>query len=248
MILLHVDNKREKITLISIPRDLCYKGIRLNNFNRMGTERLVQELSAITGLKIEKYITINMFALAEVIDILGGIDITLEYDLIDPTYKIKENGVWQTLYYKKGTYHFNGIQALRVARSRYTSMDFGRARRQQIIIESIIQKCKALSIANLDKIYELIQMAIIYVNTNLSPLEIANYFYRLKDYAISSRNVIDTSNVLYNTYSNIYLLSEEEKEELENEEKEFDKGAYMLLPKDNDWNIIKWYIRKLITE
>jgi LCP family protein required for cell wall assembly len=248
IILIHADIKRERITLISIPRDLIYKGIKVNYLNKVGMDRMVQELSEITGLKIEKYVTIDMFALVEVIDILGGIDITLEYDLIDPTYKIKEDGIWQTLYYKKGRYHFNGIQTLRVARSRYTSMDFDRARRQQIIIESIIKKCKSLSIINLDKIYELIHAAIIYVKTNISPLEISSYFYSFKDFKINSRNVLDTSNVLCVSYSNVYLLPKEEQEELEKEEKEFDKGDYMLLPKDNDWDLIKLYIQELISK
>jgi anionic cell wall polymer biosynthesis LytR-Cps2A-Psr (LCP) family protein len=184
-----------------------------------------------------------MFALAEAIDIMGGIDITLEEDLIDPTYKIKEDGKWKTLHYKKGDYHLNGIQALRVARSRNYSSDFDRSRRQQMILESLLEKLRGLSLRGLDKIYDLIRVLISYVDTNLTPVELASYFNRFKSYEVSSRNVLDTDNVLHESYSNTYLL-----ENTEDLEEDFDKGTYILLPVENDWNLIKWYIRKLIEE
>ncbi len=233
------------MVLISVPRDLYYKGIKINAVNSIyGTDRLIRELTEITGLKIKKYMVINMFALAEAIDVLGGIDVTLEEDLIDPTYKIKENGKWGTLYYKKGIYHLNGIQALRVARSRSFSSDFDRARRQQIILEAIIAKFKEIGIGDLNKVYELIRTLITYVETNVTPFEMVNYFNRFKDYTLNSRNVLDADNVLYFTYSNLYLLKGRDKKLDEN----FYRGSYILLPNGDDWNVIRWYIRSLIED
>ena len=229
--------------MIGVPRDLYYKGIKINALNSIyGTERLIKELSEITGLKINKYIVIDMFALAEAINILGGIDVTLEEDLIDPTYKIKENGQWATLYYKKGSYHLNGVQALRVARSRNFTSDFDRARRQQTVLEAMLEKFKEIGVGSLDKIYELTRTLITYVDTNLTPFELANYFNRFKDFSIHSRNVLDTENILYFTWSNLYLLKDPEKVV----DKNFDRGAFILLPVENDWNVIRWYVRELI--
>ena len=244
IILIHVDVSRKKVIFIGIPRDLYYRGRKINTVNSIyGTERLISELTDITGLHIEKYMVIDMFALAEVIDIMGGIDVTLEEDLIDPTYKIKEEGVWSTLYYPQGTYHLNGIQALRVARSRNFSSDFDRARRQQKILESLTEKLRSIGIQNLDKVYELIKTLFNYVETNAAPFELVNYFNRFKDYRVVSQNVLDTGNILYETYSNIYLLSEAVREQ---NGETFDRGSYILLPRDDDWNLIKWYIRTLI--
>jgi anionic cell wall polymer biosynthesis LytR-Cps2A-Psr (LCP) family protein len=202
----------------------------------------MKELQEITGLKIEKYIHIDMFAFIEVVNIIGGIDIVLERDLIDPTYKIKEYGKWETLCYRKGTYHLDGIQTLRVARSRNFTSDFDRSRRQQKILLAIRDKFKELSIFNLDKIYQLISTLLKYVKTNLTPFEMAYYFNTFNNYRINSQNTLDSSNVLYSTYSNIYLLGNDNSDIDEN----FIKGAWILMPVNNDWNCIKWYISELI--
>lgn len=248
MIVIHVDNTIKKITLFSVPRDLYYKGRRINVvYGGYGADRFLKEMSDITGLKIEKYVHVNLSAFIDAIDVIGGIDFYLESDLIDPSYKIKENGVWSTLAYKKGQYHFNGVQALRVARSRHFSSDFHRARRQQAIIVAVGEKIKNLGIQNVDKIYELFTLLLKYVQTNFNILEMTSYFSKFKDYKISIANVIDTSNVLYSTYSNLYLLTDEEREEARGDE-EFNKGAWIVLPKGNDWNVIRWYVRELINK
>jgi polyisoprenyl-teichoic acid--peptidoglycan teichoic acid transferase len=248
MIVIHIDNKIRKITMFSVPRDLYYKSRRINVvFDENGPARFLKELSDITGLKIEKYIAINMSAFIDAVDVIGGIDYTLENDLIDPSYKIKEDGVWSTLAYKKGTYHLGGRQALRIARSRHFTSDFDRAKRQQGIVVAAGEKVKTLGIQNIDKIYELFTLLLKYVSTNFNILEMTSYFSKFKDYRVDFAHVIDTSNVLYNTYSNLYLLSEEDREAARNTE-DFEKGAWIVLPKGNDWNVIRWYVRELVTK
>ncbi|MBN1696039.1 MAG: LCP family protein [Spirochaetales bacterium] len=246
IMILHIDRKEKKITIVSVPRDLYYKGRRINTvYWAWGPNQLLRELEEITGLKIEKFMHIDMFAFIDVVDILGGIDIYLYHDLIDPTYKIKENGKWETLCYKKGTYHLNGVQTLRVARSRHYSTDFDRSRRQQTIIMAIRDRLKEMSIFNLDKIYQIISTLLKYVRTNITPLEMAYYFNTFKDYRINAQNTLDTTNVLYATYSNIYLLGSDFDESRLDEN--FNKGAWILLPINNDFNLVKWYVRELIT-
>jgi LCP family protein required for cell wall assembly len=243
MIIIHVDNSKKKATMFSLPRDLFYHGRRINAvFSYWGRDQFLKELSQITGLAIRKYIFVDMFAFIDVINIIGGVDVSLDTDLIDPTYKIKENGEWSTLYYPKGSYHLNGLAALRVARSRNYSSDFDRAKRQQKIIIAVRDKFKTLGVGNRDTVYAIISSLMKYVQTNFTPLEMAGYFGKFKDYAVSDQHTIDTSNVLYSTYSNIYLLKPEDIPQ----DEDFDKGAWIALPKDNDWNVIKWYVREMI--
>jgi LCP family protein required for cell wall assembly len=229
--------------MFSLPRDLFYHGHRINIiFSYWGAEKFLKDLTQITGLNIKKYIHIDMFAFIDVINIIGGVDIRLDDDLIDPTYKIKESGTWSTLCYPKGDYHLNGLEALRVARSRNFSSDFERAKRQQKILISASAKFKELGLQNLDKVCQIITSLAKYVQTDFTPFEMINYFNKFKNYTINAQHTIDISNVLYSTYSNIYLMKDQDVPIDEN----FDKGMWIVLPKDNDWNVIKWYIRQLI--
>ena len=203
---------------------------------------MAKDISEITGLNIEKYAVIDMYAFIRAVDILGGIDITLHEDIIDPTYKVKDDGRWSTLYYPKGTYHFNGLEALRIARARHYSSDFGRAEKQQQILSSLKEKAGALNFGNMGKIFELIGTLLTYLDTNLTAFEIADLLRKYSNANISSQIILDTSNVLYHTYSNLYYLGKEADEVDEN----FYKGAWILLPQENDWNVIRWFVRKIV--
>jgi len=243
IILAHIDEMKNGFTLISLPRDLYYKGKKINTLYPLyGGERFCSELSKITGLAIERYMVIDMYAFIDAVNILGGVDVTLEEDLIDPSYRVKEGGRWSTLFYKAGRYHLNGIETLRIARSRHFSSDFGRARRQQDIVESIKAKAATLGFSDLGKVYDLIKVLQKYVDTNMSAIEIAHALVKYGDMKVTSQHVIDTSNVLHHSYTN--LIDTDLKEE--KLDRGFDKGAYILLPKDNDWNYFRWYIRSLV--
>ena len=186
-----------------------------------------------------------MYAFIDVINILGGVEVTLEEDLIDPTYRVKQDGQWSTLYYKKGTYNLNGIEALRMARSRNFSSDFERAHRQHSILLSAKDKIFSLGIKDIGRLYQLLGVLIKYVETNLTVTDIATRILTYKDASFFGNNVLDTSNVLYSAYSNLYLLPEEEQEILKAQE-DFNRGAWILLPVENNFDFIPWYIKKLI--
>lgn len=245
IILAHCDPDSNKITLISIPRDLFFKGRRINVlYKRFGPERLMNEIGDITGLNIEKYVVIDMYAFIDVINIIGGVTVTLQEDLIDPTYRIKEDGQWGTLFYPKGTHHLNGVAALRLARSRNYSSDFERAHRQQQILISAKDKITGLGFRDVSKLYQLVGALSKYVDTNMSAIEIVRTLLSYKDAQISGNNVIDTSNILYHTFSNLLNATEEEIQKIE--EEDLDRGAWILIPVDNNWNLIPWYIRRLL--
>ena len=247
MIIVNANNKTGQLNMISVPRDLYYKGQKINNIYKVfGPERLASELSEITGLDIKKFISIDMFAFIDVVNILGGLDVTLEEDLIDPTYKVKNNGIWSTLYYRKGTHHLDGVASLRVARSRHGSSDFDRSRRQQLVIKAIMDKMKGLDAGDINKVYDFVTTVSSYINTNLTIADIVKNFLMYKDNEVADPNIINTDNILYATYTNLYLLSaEEQKTVLENDD--YYKGLWIVLPENNDWNLIKKYIESILT-
>ncbi|MDC7239312.1 MAG: LCP family protein, partial [Spirochaetales bacterium] len=247
MILLHADSNSGELRMLSIARDLWYQGQKINAiFRHQGPEQLMSALSNITGLNIRNYIAIDMYAFIDVVNILGGIDVTLDEALVDPTYKVRDNGRWSTLFYPAGTHHLDGIAALRIARSRHTSSDFERAVRQQKVISALKDTVTSLDITDMGKMYEIIHTSGKYVQTNLNTADMFRYFMSYKDYDVTGQNVMNTDNILYATYTNLYRLSEEEQEKAL-EDPRFFKGGWIVLPKNNDWSIIKSYVRSVLT-
>ena len=244
IIIVHIDKIKNKAFLIGIPRDLYWKGKKINSiYKNYGAEQLEKDITAITGLKITNHIVVDMYAFIDIVNIVGGIDLTLTEDLVDPSYKIRENGIWKTLNYKKGSYKLNGIEALRIARSRHGSNDFERSKRQQLILEAFYKKITEIKITNINKLYKIIQTIFEYVETDLSIKDIISIYNNYNTVELAGQFVLSFDNILYDTYSNIYMLNDKLKiDTIKN------KGAWILLPKDNNWNNIKWYIRQIINE
>ena len=228
-----------QVRLLSVPRDIYYKYRKLNtHYRRYGMERLVDIVQDITGLQFDGYISVDMYAFIDIIDVLQGIDITLEAPLRDPTYKVREDGVWTTLYYPPGRHHLTGIEALRVVRSRHTSDDFDRAYRQQLVIQALWERLNQLDAGELKEVYNIFSVLHRYVSTDMNVYDLAQYFLQYRHAEIMPKKSISTDNILYTTYSNFYLsgLTEDDVEE------DFDKGAWILLPKDDDWDLIHRFI------
>lgn len=250
MIFAHLDEDAKTADLISIPRDLYYKDRKLNSYPSLyGMERFRDLIKEITGYEFDKYVVIDMYAFIDVIDLIGGLDVHLDEALIDPTYKTLDNGVWGTLSYEPGDYHFNGREALRVARSRHTSSDFSRASRQQKILEAIQTKAKNLGFGDASTIYSVLKTILAKTETDISLTDAVRYYFKYQNFKISSNNVLSSGNLLivppYVTKEQCAtLLSEastagQTKPNCENE-----LDAYTLVPKDGNWDLIKWYFRQ----
>jgi LCP family protein required for cell wall assembly len=245
VILAHINHRDGSIQLVSVPRDLYYRGRKINVlYPHYGGERFSEEISDITGLEISGYIAIDMYAFIDVVNILGGIDVTLREPLIDPTYRTKEDGRWSTLYYPAGTHTLSGIEALRLARSRHGDSDFGRAERQQAILRSLKSRLAELGTGEFATLYELASTLFRYVESDLSYYAVARLMAQARSYEITEQVVLNTDNILYHTYSNLYYSGKSAEEV----DEDFYKGAWILLPKEDDWNVIRWYIRELLNE
>lgn len=246
IILIHTNKKTREMDMISIPRDLWFKNRKLNSVYRYyGIDALAKDISDLTGLSIDKYMAIDMYAFIDVINIMGGIDIVLDEPLIDPTYHIKENGTWSTLSYPAGPVHLDGLGALRVVRSRHSTNDYSRSRRQQLVINGIFEKLTNMGMADVDDLLEFVKAGMKYTETNMTVGNLVMDLMTFKDGHLRSKNVIDSTNVLYESYSNLYRLSpEEQKKALENDD--FYLGAWIVLPKEENYNLIKWHIKEII--
>lgn len=257
MIYAYVEPSEHTVTMLSIPRDLQVNNRKINAiWSIYGIEELKRQLAIITGYEVDKYVLIDMYAFIDVVDLIGGIDLTLTESVIDPSYRTYDNGVWSTLYYPPGEYHLNGRQSLRLARSRHFSSDFKRAERQQLILESLKNKALTLNAGDADKLLEMINIAIEQTTTDITPQEALTYLLRFKNYTVKRGSVLSTANVLASKMTKAdefdaaqgncdTLPDGEEKTNCIAKLDEFDKGAYILLPLDDNWQIIKWFVNDI---
>jgi LCP family protein required for cell wall assembly len=115
-------------------------------------------ISRLTGVRFDRYVGVDFAAFRDMVNALGGIDVHLDGPLDDCHYPDYHDGYMNHgvplgfqcppgagIHFPAGTYHVDGERALELARSRDAiepdqANDFGRSRRQQMIISAIRQK------------------------------------------------------------------------------------------------------------
>ncbi|MBU1992805.1 MAG: LCP family protein [Patescibacteria group bacterium] len=229
IILASVNPKKETITMVSIPRDLYIGGRKINEyFEFYGIEKLVEEVAKVTGIKAEKYAVTDMKTFSKMIDLIGGVDITVAEDIYDPYFP---NGVgyYQTYYVEKGDHHMDGTEALKYARSRKTTSDFDRNERQQQLLTAVKTKfIDSNYMENAKGLVDIYASIITDLETNIDVLESVTYLKKFQNYNFEIGNGLNTSNYLYPTFT--------------------EGGAYILLPKAGDFGEVKGYIEGLVQE
>ena len=138
IIIYHISSWGKKDSLISIPRDIRVQleGYGWNKINAAyvygGEEMIKQEIYKLTGIEIDRVMIINFNGFKRIIDILGGIEITVEEPLHDELSGAD---------FDPGTYTMSGEQALSFARCRATARaDIDRIDRQQYLLNEIIRQ------------------------------------------------------------------------------------------------------------
>ena len=177
MMIASINNKTNEVKLISLYRDTLLKQEngkyqKANSAYRMGgPAEAIALLNRNLDLDIEKYISVNFNALADIIDALGGIDLDFTEDEIKYTNMYCDEteivvGRETSRLKGAGTHHVDGIQAVAYTRIRYTSgMDFERTHRQRIVLEKIVEKAQSANVITLNK---LINEIVPQISTNLT--------------------------------------------------------------------------------
>lgn len=214
-----------------------------------GMPELAKAISKITGYELDKYVLIDMYAFIDVVDLIGGVDLTLDKAVVDPTYRTMDNGVEGTLNYPAGSYHLGGKEALRLARTRHTSSDFARAERQQLIIEAIQKKVKSLGLSDVGTVYALAKAVLLKVETDVSFDEALAYYFKYQDYQIVSNAVMSSGNILYvppyiRKETCDAQIAEAAATGASKPTCDQENQAYTLAPRDDNWNLIKWFFRE----
>jgi LCP family protein required for cell wall assembly len=156
IMLLTINPDHETVSLISFPRDLYvyipgWDNGRINTAIQHGSFDGVKNTFEYNfGVRPDHYIMINFNAFVEVIDSLGGIDVQVPVPLADN----RDYVGWFSL--PAGLVHMDGSTALWYVRSRMTTSDFDRTRRQQEIIQATFEKLISINgIANAPELYSI---------------------------------------------------------------------------------------------
>ena len=141
----------------------------------IGTVRRTVE--HLLGIELDHHVIIDFDGFREVVDLLGGIDVTVEVGVDDPFYSETElPGDYYPCVFPPGEYHMNGSDALCYSRVRRGSNDLERILRQQRVILAMISKAAALDF--LDSPQALVNLWRQYkdtVQTDVSDLQAPGY-------------------------------------------------------------------------
>lgn len=197
MMLVTLNTKEKTITLTSFLRDLYVKipGYKDNKMNATyvfgGMELLNQTLEQNFGVQVDGNVEVDFSRFADVIDLLGGVDIELRYD--EAMYinaKLAKKGISSSL--TAGMHTLNGDQALWYSRIRYldADADFSRTNRQRKVINSLIEKFRD---AKLTTLLGLLDELLPMIATDMTNSEIIDYatdlFPMLADCTIISQRI-----------------------------------------------------------
>ena len=148
MMVLSINHSTHQVAMISVPRDLrvAIPGqytTKINAANELGGPQLAEQTVADTlGIPIHYYILTDFTGLSQAVDDVGGLNVTVTSRLYDPEYPCANDQGNCGLDIEPGNYHMNGAMVLEYTRCRKGTCgnDFGRAARQQEIIQDLQTK------------------------------------------------------------------------------------------------------------
>ncbi len=241
IMLISMKKSTGQVALISIPRDLYVKIPGTEQYEKINFAHAYGEekkkggggiayskaiISEVTGLYVDYAVSINHEAFKEIVDAVGGVDVCLDKPFVENKQFTDEI----ILNLSDGCHHLDGATALFFVRSRYTTSDFDRMRRQQQVLLAAKDKILSLGVlANPVKIFNLLDILGRNVRTDMGAGEMQNLAGLAS--GIGGGNVIkkvfDTTpeGLLHSTVA--------------------DNGAYILLPVAGDYSQIRETCRNI---
>lgn len=211
IMIVSIDRDSKAVKLVSVYRDSyqrIYNGDtpyynKINSaYAKGGAEGAINTLNQNFDLDITDYVAVNFNGIATIIDLLGGIDVTITEDernyingYLTETRKI--TGLDADDIYATGLVHLDGLQATAYCRIRYAAIymedgtsynnDFGRTTRQRVVLTQLIQKAKAVGADNvIDLCDEIFQSENDIFKTSLEYEEVIDLLPVLLEFSLDS--------------------------------------------------------------
>lgn len=257
IILASIDPRTRSAAMISIPRDLYLRTSRMgagrinalyrdfkyyliqqedlgkDEAGHMAMRELATELSATFGIELHHVVKVDFTGFVQAIDAVGGIDIVVPEDLYDTEYPTANYG-YQTFSIMAGPQHLDGETALKYARSRHSTSDFDRSRRQQDILRALSEKAKSTgTLTSPSRITDLLRIMDEHIATTLTFREMVSLASLATD--IDRNRIIS---VQFNLAGPGGFLYPPPRDQF--------GGASVLVP--NSWDEIRTFMRLVLEE
>jgi LCP family protein required for cell wall assembly len=158
ILLVLINERSQRVGILSIPRDLWvfvpgHGHARINTVDALGERTnypgggkglLDQTLRHNLDIPIDHYVRIDFRGFEDLIDELGGVTIDVQAPINDRFPDPLHPSGWTQFTVSAGPQHMDGHTALNYCRSRMTSSDFDRSRRQQQVIVALASQLLAL--------------------------------------------------------------------------------------------------------
>lgn len=219
-ILVSINKGTQQITMVSLSRAV-YNAIpgvgnkRLNMaFAYGGGPLLIKTVEQNYKVKVDNYIAIDFESFAKVVDILGGVDITLsqaEYNALSKT--LARSGI---VLNGPGKYKLNGTSALAYVRLRSIDSDRARTGRQRKFLNSIATSMRNINAA---QVIDLVDQILPEIETDMSKSKIVSEAVNVPKYIkwnmkqdiipykkLPLHNINGTEYLLIDWNDNVYYL------------------------------------------
>ncbi|MFF3206684.1 LCP family protein [Streptomyces sp. NPDC002962] len=169
--IIHVYEGHKKASVVSIPRDTLIdrpactdtsgvthdaaSDVMFNSaYSTGGAACAVKTVESISGIRMDHYLEVDFSGFEELIDELGGVEVTTTKAIDDPDSHLK---------LKAGTHTLTGEQALGLVRTRHgvgDGSDLGRIQLQQAFIKALVNQVKHVGLfSGGTKLYDLANTA-----------------------------------------------------------------------------------------
>jgi LCP family protein required for cell wall assembly len=175
MMVAFADLGQGTVKLLSLPRD-SYVSIpghgwdKLNAAYPLGkTDLTRQTVEKLIGIPVNYTIEVNMQGFEQIVDAVGGVDITIDENM---DYEDPSDNPPLVIHLKKGDQHLYGVDALHYVRFRHDAeSDWGRMKRQQTFLSALAKAVEKPE--NLARLPQVLKIVTQNVKTNLSPSQLS---------------------------------------------------------------------------
>jgi LCP family protein required for cell wall assembly len=192
LILATLNREDNSVILTSIPRD-TYTNIPHVGYNDKithahafgGPLASVEAVEELFDVPVDYWVRFNFHAFVDIVDALDGITFDVPYEFTESN----SDDVKNSIHLYPGEQQVDGEEALALARTRKLDSDFARGKRQQELIQAIVNR--AVSIGSLNKLDDVIDAVGDNMKTNLLFSEIKSF----ASYGLSGKLSIDMMNL-----------------------------------------------------
>ena len=169
MILVRVNPGTDRVTMLSIPRDL-YVPLSTGGTDKIDKAYLyghadaaVQTVERDLHIHVDHYVWIGLQGLVNLINMVGGVDINATHPVLDDYYPADQTSQnpydYDRIAVMPGPQHLDGLHAMEYVRSRHDDAlsDIGRSQRQQQVLTSLRDKLNGIGLSDIPRLAQAMQ-------------------------------------------------------------------------------------------